>query len=297
MSDLRAEEALNQLLRSAHDSAAGFRQGASLARNPSFQALFREREQERGALIQTIEAQLRSFGAQPVEIGTFVGEAHQLFTRARDAIDGGSDKGLLREIARREGLVSRSFDAMAHDSAAPEPARRIAVAALDHLITQRRELEGLSESFTCGSDALAAQPETIDSNNGRLPMAAHFKLSEDDQTFLALPNGASVLFAGSNGTQTWIERAQDGVVRIGIQSVAIATAEGGSLAVSIEVGDQTAQGEDGPAPIEHHLNASQSVQLLVKAGERIAFRAFPAGRGAQVLRTMVWASDLGGPKA
>jgi len=128
-------------------------------------------------------------------------------------------------------------------------------------------------------------------------MAAHFKLSEEDTSFLSTPGDASVLFAGSSGTQTWIERAEDGVVRIGIQSVGVATAEGASLAVSIEVGEEAAKGEDGPAPIEYHLNASQSVQILVKAGQRIAFKAYPSGSNAQILRTVVWAADLARPKA
>ncbi len=129
-----------------------------------------------------------------------------------------------------------------------------------------------------------------------VPQTKIVKLSEEDSSFLTTPNGASVLFAGSSGTQTWIERAQDAVVRIGIQSVGVATANGGSLAVNIEVGDQAAKGEDGPAPIEYHLSASQSVQLLVKAGERVAFKAYPSGQSAQILRTVVWASDLGAPK-
>ncbi len=296
MSDPRTAEALNQLLRSAHDSADGFRQGASLARNPAFQTLFRNRAEEREGLIHTLEAELRSFGAEPAQEGTLLGEAHQLFTYARDAVDRGSDRGLVKELVRREGLVARSFEAMAGDIAAPQEARQIAAGALGNLTAERHELEGLSEGFASANHP-TPQPAPFESRNGRPRMAAHFKLSEEDQTFLAIPNGASVLFAGTTGTQTWIERAQDGVVRIGIQSVAIATAEGGALAVSIEVGDHAAKGEDGPAPIEHHLNASQSVQLLVKAGERIAFRAFPTGQGAQVLRTVVWASDLAGTKA
>lgn len=123
-------------------------------------------------------------------------------------------------------------------------------------------------------------------------MAAHFKVNDDDKGFLSTPAGASVLFSGSSGTQTWIERAEDTVVRIGIQSVGVATGDGGSLAVCIDVGSESAKGEDGPAPIESHLNASQSVQLLVKAGERVAFKAYPSGQNAQVLRTVVWALDL-----
>jgi hypothetical protein len=123
-------------------------------------------------------------------------------------------------------------------------------------------------------------------------MAAHFKLTEEDDSFLAAPQGASLLFAGASGTETWIERSQDAVVRIGVQSVAVATAAGGTLGVSIEVDGRAAKGQDGPAPIEYRLSASQSVQVLVKGGERIAFKAYPTADNAQILRTVVWASDL-----
>ena len=84
-------------------------------------------------------------------------------------------------------------------------------------------------------------------------------------------------------------------VKIGIQSVGVATSEGGALAVSIDLGGQTATGADGPVKIETHLNASQSLQLLVKAGERIAFKAYPTPDRVQILRTVVWASDLPRP--
>jgi hypothetical protein len=123
-------------------------------------------------------------------------------------------------------------------------------------------------------------------------MAAHFRLNEDDNGFLAAPQGASLIFAGASGTESWIERAQDCVVRIGVQSVGVVTANGGSLGVCIEVGDSAARGRDGPAPIEYQLRASQSVQVLVKAGERVSFKAFPQADNAQVLRTVVWAADL-----
>ncbi|HEX4096939.1 MAG TPA: hypothetical protein VHX64_09430 [Caulobacteraceae bacterium] len=123
-------------------------------------------------------------------------------------------------------------------------------------------------------------------------MAAHFKVTDEDKGFLSTPSGASLLFSGSKGTQTWIERTEDSIVRIGIQSVGVATADGRSLAVCIDVAEASAKGEDGPAPIETHLNASQSVQLLVKAGERVSLKAYPSGQDVQVLRTVVWALDL-----
>jgi hypothetical protein len=123
---------------------------------------------------------------------------------------------------------------------------------------------------------------------------AHLRLNADDEGFLALPKEAALIFAGASGTETWIERESDRVVRIGIMAVATATEAEATLAVSIEIGGQTATGQDGPAMIETQLRASQAVQVLVKAGERLAFKAYPTANGAQVLLTVVWAGDLPG---
>jgi hypothetical protein len=121
---------------------------------------------------------------------------------------------------------------------------------------------------------------------------AHFKLNDADEKFLALPADGVLIFAGASGTETWIERTCDTVVRIGIKSAAIATSDGGMLEVCIEIGQDTARGHDGPASLETQLRASQAVQVLVKAGQRLAFKAYPKATSAQVLRTVVWAADL-----
>jgi hypothetical protein len=126
-------------------------------------------------------------------------------------------------------------------------------------------------------------------------MTAHFKLNEEQNTFLSAPEGAVLLFAGASGTEAWVERAADAVVRIGIRAVAVATAEGGSLEVCIQVGENAARGRDGPAPIEYRLSASQSVDVLVRGGDRVSFKAFPTVENAQILRTVVWTSDLKQP--
>ena len=126
-------------------------------------------------------------------------------------------------------------------------------------------------------------------------MAAHFKLDEEETHFLAAPDGAALLFAGASGTETWIERADDAIVRIGVQSVAVATAEGGSLEVCIELNGAAAKGRDGPAPTDYRLSAGQSVEVMVKGGERLSFKAFPTAEHAMILRTVVWAADIKRP--
>ena len=124
---------------------------------------------------------------------------------------------------------------------------------------------------------------------------AHFKLNEDDDRFLQVPQDATLIFAGLGGTETWIERAQDQVVRIGVKSVGVATGGGGALEVCVEIGSDVAKGQDGPAAAETQLRASQAVQTLVKAGERLAFKAYPKATDAHVLRTVVWAADMPAP--
>ena len=121
---------------------------------------------------------------------------------------------------------------------------------------------------------------------------ATYKLHEADETFLNIPQDGTMLFAGTSGTETWIERERDTVVRLVVKSVGVATADGGALQVVIDIGPDSAKGQDGPAAADTPLRASQSVQVLVKAGQRLAFKAYPKAEGAQVLRTVVWAGDL-----
>jgi len=121
---------------------------------------------------------------------------------------------------------------------------------------------------------------------------AHFKLNDVDEKVLHTPQDATLIFAGASGTATFIERERDTVVRISVKSVGVATAEGGSLEVCIDVDGQSASGQDGPAEIEAQLRASQGVQVLVKAGQRLAFKAYPKASNAHVLRTIVWTADM-----
>jgi hypothetical protein len=121
---------------------------------------------------------------------------------------------------------------------------------------------------------------------------AHFKLNEEAEAFLNLPQGATLIFAGTDGTETWIERERDTIVRISVKSVATALSDSGVLEACIEIGGTSAKGLDGPLPVEAQLRVSQSVQVLVKAGERLTFKAYPTARDAQLLRTIVWTSDL-----
>jgi uncharacterized protein (TIGR02284 family) len=276
----RTGEVLNWLLGGASDSAEGFRQGAALARNPKLKTLFAERAKQREQLVDEIAAEVRSFDEAPLEGGTVIGEAHRAFTYLRDAISRDSDKGLVEELLRRERALSGKFQSAIDDPRLPSHARNVATTAFPGFAETADELAKIDQEFT------AASPESPTTSG-------HFKLNDDDNRFLEVPKGASVLSTGSAGTEGSLERAEDTVVRIGIQSVGVAISQGGSLSVTIEAGDSSSKGRDGPAPMEQHLAAGQSVEVLVKAGAALPFKACATPENAQLLRTVVWSLDTG----
>ena len=79
---------------------------------------------------------------------------------------------------------------------------------------------------------------------------AHYKLNDADENFLKIPLDAQVIFAGAGGTETWIERDRDSVVRIEVKAIAVATSDGGTLQACIQIGEDSAKGEDGPFPAD-----------------------------------------------
>jgi uncharacterized protein (TIGR02284 family) len=275
----RNGEVLNWLLQGANDSAQGFRQGAALARNPKLQTIFSERAQQREQLASQIAAEVRTFEQAPLEGGTVIGEAHRAFTYLRDAISQDSDKGLVEELLRRERALSDKFKSAMDDTRLPSHARNLATTAFPGFAETADELAKIDQEFNGES------PESPTTSG-------HFKLNDNDDHFLDVPNGSAVLSTGTRGTESSIARSEDTVVRIGIRSVAVATSQGGSLSVTIEAGDSSSKGRDGPAPMEHHLAASQSLEVLVKAGTALPFKAYAAPEDAQLLRTVVWSLDV-----
>ena len=123
-------------------------------------------------------------------------------------------------------------------------------------------------------------------------MARQLKLNDDDDRFIQTPDGAVLLFAGASGVETWIERDRDATVRLAIKAAAVGTADGAVLEVVIEADGGVARGQDGPAGEDARLRASVSVQVVVKAGAKLAFKAYPKATNAAVLRTVVISADL-----
>ena len=121
------------------------------------------------------------------------------------------------------------------------------------------------------------------------------KLNESDESFLEPPGGALVLGEGVNGAETFIERDRTSTVRIVVVTVAAVLNGPATLDAVIEMDGATARAQDGPRGSDDHqrLQATVSVQAVVKEGERLSFKAYPQAQGARVLRTVVYTTDVG----
>ena len=94
---------------------------------------------------------------------------------------------------------------------------------------------------------------------------------------------------------TGIERDRPATVRIVVAAGAVAHGGQGTLDVVLEMDGGTARAQDGPRSADdhhQHLQATVSVQAVVKEGERLSFKAYPQAQGARVLRTVVYTTEV-----
>lgn len=114
-----AVRVLNGLIERTLDSANGYREAAEHVDNPSYKSMFAERVDKRLALTRQLQAEVRSFGGEPEEGQSLAGKAHNAFVGLKDAVTGGSDKGVINEVERGEDVLKAKFESAIDDSKLP----------------------------------------------------------------------------------------------------------------------------------------------------------------------------------
>ena len=114
-----AAEVLSGLIETTLDSADGYDKAADLARNPTFQALFKQRAQARRGLTGQLADEVRTFGGEPHLQGSLFGPVHRAFLIARDTIARHSDKAVVEEVERGEQFINARFEQAATDPDLP----------------------------------------------------------------------------------------------------------------------------------------------------------------------------------
>ena len=137
----------NSLIETALDSAEGYEKAAELARNPRFKSLFQESAQARMRLTQELKDEVRSFGGQPPDDGSVLGQAHRVFVELRDKIAGQSDRAVIEEVERGESFIRDRFQKASQDDALPALARQLIERAYNTISAGYEEVSAMKEEF------------------------------------------------------------------------------------------------------------------------------------------------------
>src|SRR3546814_8118637 len=79
MTDKHAISALNGLITTTLDSMKGFEDAAEDAKSTRFAAMFADFARDRGAVVASLQAEVRGLGGKPEDSASFLGAAHRSF--------------------------------------------------------------------------------------------------------------------------------------------------------------------------------------------------------------------------
>lgn len=145
--DQYAVNLLNTLIETTLDSVDGYAKAAELARNPRFQTLFNNRAQARRKLADELGTEVRSFGVEPWDKGSFRGMTQRAILEVKDRIGGHSDKPVIDDLMRGEDFIRDQFAEAAHDDQLPDQARNLVERACGELAAEHDEISAIQHEF------------------------------------------------------------------------------------------------------------------------------------------------------
>jgi uncharacterized protein (TIGR02284 family) len=145
--DSHTTEVLSELIQTTLDSADDYDKAAELARNPTFQTLFKQRAQARRGLTGRLADEVRTFGGEPPLQGSLFGPARRAVLRLRDKVSGQSDKAVVEEMARGEQVINARFEQATFDLDLPVQVRQRLKQAQAALREDFQEITALRGQF------------------------------------------------------------------------------------------------------------------------------------------------------
>ena len=118
-----AVKAMNSLIETTLDSANGYREAAENADAPHFKTMFSERAHRRQELAGRLQAEVRSFGGEPETDQSMLGKAHNKFVDLKNALTGGDDKSVIKEVERGEDTIKAKYEHVLKDNDLPPTVR------------------------------------------------------------------------------------------------------------------------------------------------------------------------------
>lgn len=113
--------ALNSLIATTLDSAAGYTEAAKESDGGRYTDLFTARASERRSVVSQLQGEVVRLGGKPEDDGTVLASAHRTFLDLKAAVTGRDDKAIVNEVERGEDHILHKFEAaMKEDELSPE---------------------------------------------------------------------------------------------------------------------------------------------------------------------------------
>jgi uncharacterized protein (TIGR02284 family) len=114
---------LNSLIETTIDSANGYRHAAETVEDPQLRSMFEQRASQRTEITSELQREVRSFGGEPKEDQSALGQLHNKFVDIKSSVTGHSDKAVIDEVERGEDFIKGKFESAFNGSDLPQQAR------------------------------------------------------------------------------------------------------------------------------------------------------------------------------
>lgn len=146
--DDHAVKAMNSLIETTLDSANGYREAAENADAPHFKTMFSDRASRRQELAGRLQAEVRSFGGEPETDQSMLGKAHNKFVDLKNALTGGDDKSVIKEVERGEDTIKAKYEKVLRDDELPPRAREVIAEAYRSIQADHDEVSRLKHGMS-----------------------------------------------------------------------------------------------------------------------------------------------------
>ena len=106
---------LNSLIETTLDSADGYKQAATKAKNPQYKDLFQQFASERRQVVDELQSEVRSLGGNPEDDGSVLAAGHRAFLKLRDTVTGADDTSVVDEVERGEDFIKAKYEEALED--------------------------------------------------------------------------------------------------------------------------------------------------------------------------------------
>ena len=138
---------LNSLIETTLDSADGYNQAASKAKNPQYKNLFQQWASERRQVVTELQSEVRTLGGNPEDDGSVLAAGHRTFLKLRDTVTGSDDTSVVDEVERGEDFIKAKYEEALEDEELSSEVRDAVVRAYGSVKTGHDQARNLKHAL------------------------------------------------------------------------------------------------------------------------------------------------------